>query len=196
MTISCQLFLLKTTELLYAGIVKRTSLRVFLVDDIKGRFTIVHNSFAGSSHFFSILVHMMKSGAAMHFHFLLLMLLATLMMATVAKAQYRGGGDYRDGMYGQFCPGSRRGGPYGGRNPVATVDQARQAIEKCLATRGQGLYTGKIKENTLYFEVEVLDRNGAMVDEVIIHKRNGRVRSIYEPRGDTRSERGVLDAKE
>jgi hypothetical protein len=44
--------------------------------------------------------------------------------------------------------------------------------------------------------VEVLDRNGAMVDEVIIHKRNGRVRSIYEPRGDTRSERGVLDANE
>jgi hypothetical protein len=171
-------------------------LKTFFVTKIKGRFTIVHNAFAGSSHFFSILVYMMKSGAAMHFHFLLLILLATLMMATVAKAQYRGGGDYRDGMYGQFCPGSRRGGPYGGRNPVATVDQARQAIEKCLATRGQGLYTGKIKENRLYFEVEVLDRNGAMVDEVIIHKRNGRVRSIYEPCGDTRRERGVLDAKE
>jgi len=139
---------------------------------------------------------MMKSGAVMHFHFLLLILLSTLMMATVAKAQYRGGREYQDGMYGQFCPGSRRGGPYGGRNPVATIDQARQAIEKCLATRGQRLYTGKIKENTLYFEVEVLDRNGTMTDEVIIHKRNGRVRSIYEPRVDMHRERGVPNAKE
>jgi hypothetical protein len=169
-------------------------LRVFLVDDIKGRFTIVHNSFAGSSHFFSILVYMMKPGAAMHF--LLLILLASLMMTTVAEAQYRGRDEYRGPIYGQFCPGSRRGGPYGERNPVATVEQARQVIEKCSAIRNQGLHAGKIKENPVYFQAEILDRNGAMVDEAIIHKRNGRVRSIYEPRGDTRRERGVLNRKE
>ena len=95
-----------------------------------------------------------------------------------------------------FAPGRVGVALMGEETRVATVDQARQAIEKCLATRGQGLYTGKIKENTLYFEVEVLDRNGAMVDEVIIHRRNGRVRSIYEPRADARYLRGVLDAKE
>jgi hypothetical protein len=125
-----------------------------------------------------------------------LLLFTTMMMPDDAEAQYRGRDEYRGPIYGQFCPGSRRGGPYGERNPVTTVEQARQVIEKCSAIRNQELHAGKIKENPVYFQAEILDRNGAMVDEVIIHKRNGRARSIYEPRGDTQHVRGVLGTKE
>jgi hypothetical protein len=131
-----------------------------------------------------------------HLLLIFLLLSMTMMMPIDAEAQYRGRDEYRGPIYGQFCPGSRRGGPYGERNPVATVEQARQVIEKCSAIRNQEFHAGKIKENPVYFQAEILDRNGAMVDAVIIHKRNGRVRSIYDPRPDTQHVRGALDAKE
>jgi|GEM_PF-4923960 len=124
------------------------------------------------------------------------MLLPTMMLPAEAEAQYRGGRDYQGPLYGRFCPESRRGGPYGARTPVATVDQARQAIEKCLSVRNQGLHAGRTLDNRGYFEVEVMDRNGAIVDRLIVMKQNGRVRSIYEPRAETPHVRGVLDAKE
>ncbi len=129
------------------------------------------------------------------FVFFLLLCVST-MLTTDAMAQYRGGGEYRNGMYGQFCPGSRRGGPYGARNPVATVEEAAQAIEKCLSIGNQGLHAGRTLDNRGYFEVEVVDRNGAMVDRLVVVKQSGRVRSIYETRSDMQHARGVLDAKE
>lgn len=118
------------------------------------------------------------------------------MMATVAKAQYRRGGEYQGPQYGQFCPGSGRGGPYGARTPVATVEEATQAIEKCLSMRNQGLHARRTTDNRGYFEVEVMDRNGAIVDRLIVVKQNGRVRSIYEHRADTQHVRGLPDAKD
>lgn len=135
-----------------------------------------------------------KSSAILLLPFLLL--LTTMMAPADAGAQYRGGRGYRSGLYGQFCDGSHRGGPFGTRNPVTTVEQARQVIEKCLALRGQGLHTGTTFDRAGYFELEVLGGNGLPVDRVIVHKRSGRVRSIYEPRDDTRYVREVLDAKE
>jgi len=92
--------------------------------------------------------------------------------------------------------GRVRGGPYGAQTPVATVEEATQAIEKCLSIRHQGLHAGRTLDNRGYFEVEVMDRNGAIVDRLIVVKQNGRVRSIYEPRVDMRRERGVPNAKE
>lgn len=128
--------------------------------------------------------------------FLFLLLFITMTIPADAGAQYRGGREYQGELYGQFCPGSRRGGPYGGRNPVATVQQATQAIEKCLSIRNQGLHTGRTLDNRGYFEVELADRNGVIVDRLIVVKRNGRVRSIYETPAETQHVRGVLGAKE
>lgn len=118
------------------------------------------------------------------------------MLPAGASAQYRGGREYQGPPYGQFCPESRRGGPYGGRTPVDTVEEAAQAIEKCLTIRNQGLRAGRTLDNRGYFEVEVVDRNGAMVDRLVVVKQSGRVRSIYETRSDMQRVRGVLDAKE
>jgi len=124
-----------------------------------------------------------------------LLLFTTLMVPDDAGAQYRGGREFQGPLYGQFCPGSRRGGPYGARTPVANVEEATQAIEKCLSVRNQGLHAGRTLDNRGYFEVEVMDRNEAIVNRLIVVKQNGRVRSIYEPRADTQHVRGVLDAK-
>jgi len=125
-----------------------------------------------------------------------LLLFTTLMVPDDVGAQYRGGREYQNQLYGQFCPGSHRGGPYGGRNPVSTVEQATQAIEKCLSIRNQGLHTGRTLDKRGYFEIEVADRNGSIVDRLIVVKRNGRVRSIYETPVETQHARGVLNAKE
>lgn len=78
---------------------------------------------------------------------------------------------------------------------MTTAEQARQILEKPLALRGQGLHTGTIFDRAGYFELELLGGNGLPVDHVIVNKRSGRVRSIYEPRDDTRHVREVLDAK-
>jgi hypothetical protein len=70
-------------------------------------------------------------------------------------------------------------GPYGVRKPVKTADEAKQVVEKYFSSCGQALRCGKIEEKNLYFEAEVLDRNGAIIDKAIIDKRTGRIRSIF-----------------
>ncbi len=85
---------------------------------------------------------------------------------------------YRGMPYGQFCPG-RGWGPYGARKAVKNVDEARQVMESYFAPLQEGVRTGKIEEKPLYFEVEILGRDGALIDKAIVDKRTGRIRSIY-----------------
>jgi len=83
------------------------------------------------------------------------------------------------GPYGSFCPGPRWGGPYGARTPVRTADAARQMIETFFASCGQTIKVGKMEERKWYFQAEVLDEKGNLIDLVIVDKRSGRLRSIY-----------------
>jgi hypothetical protein len=87
-------------------------------------------------------------------------------------------GAYRGMPYGQFCPG-RGWGPYGARKAVKNVDEARQVMESYFAPLREGVRTGKIEEKPLYFEVEILGKDGALIDKAIVDKRTGRIRSIY-----------------
>ncbi len=73
--------------------------------------------------------------------------------------------------------GGFRGGAYGEKRAVATADDARRVLQEYFGKRG--LRTGDIREKELYFEADILDRSGAVVDKVIVNKRNGRIRSIY-----------------
>jgi hypothetical protein len=66
---------------------------------------------------------------------------------------------------------------YGAKAPVATVEEARAALEEHY--KGTDLKVGKIEEKELYFEAEVLDKKGEVSDRVVIDKRTGRIRSIY-----------------
>jgi hypothetical protein len=85
---------------------------------------------------------------------------------------------YKGMPYGHFCPGQGRG-PYGKRMPVATADQAKQVIEAYFAAMGENVGTGTIEERRLFFEVEILGKDGVLIDRAIVDKRTGRIRSIY-----------------
>jgi hypothetical protein len=108
--------------------------------------------------------------------------LAILIAPAVSEAQPwgpgRGPGYYEGGPYGRYCPG-RHWGPYGARRAVKTADEARQAIEKYFSDSGQKVQVGKIEERRWYFEAEITDLDGKLVDRLIIDKRAGRIRSIY-----------------
>ncbi len=109
---------------------------------------------------------------------LLVVLLIVLMTPVASVAQPGGPGGYQGMPYGHFCPGMGMG-PYGMRKPVRTADEAKQVIDKYFSSRGQQLRCGKIDEKNLYFEAEILDGNGTLIDKAIVDKRTGRIRSIY-----------------
>lgn len=66
---------------------------------------------------------------------------------------------------------------YGQKKPVRNIREARRALLDY--THGKGLRIGQIKEKKLFFEAVITDKNGNMVDKVIIDKRTGRIRSIF-----------------
>jgi hypothetical protein len=115
----------------------------------------------------------------MRFVFLFLTLITTMILSSAAEARRHGPGEYRGALYGQFCPGSRRGGPYGAGEPIGTADQAKRAIETCFAATSQPVHIGKIEEKKSYFLVQILGLGGEVIDTVVVDKRSGRIRSIY-----------------
>lgn len=73
--------------------------------------------------------------------------------------------------------GSSERGEYGEKRAVSSEDEARQILKRYFSKRGVRI--GKITEKELYFEAEIRDRGGNLVDIVIVDKRTGRIRSIY-----------------
>ncbi len=57
------------------------------------------------------------------------------------------------------------------------VEEARKRLEEFYAD--EEVVVGKITERELHFEAEVKDKDGDLVDRVIIDKRSGRIRSTY-----------------
>jgi hypothetical protein len=79
--------------------------------------------------------------------------------------------------YGQ---GKRYGvteGSYGERRPVKTAKEAEKILKGIF--KGRDVRIGEIKERELFFEAEIRDGNGRLIDRVIIDKRTGRARSIF-----------------
>jgi hypothetical protein len=94
-------------------------------------------------------------------------------------AERRGWGWYEGRPYGDYCTGKRWGGPYGMRKPVKTEAEARQVIERYFAARRMAVLVGRVEERKWFFLAEILDRDGTIIDETIVDKRTGRIRSIY-----------------
>jgi hypothetical protein len=57
------------------------------------------------------------------------------------------------------------------------MEDARKHLEKYF--EGQDVVIGTIAEQGMFFKADVKDRQGKLIDQVIIHKRSGRIRSIY-----------------
>ncbi len=80
------------------------------------------------------------------------------------------------GPYGGYCEGPRWGW-YGARTPVTTMEDARKHLEKYY--EGQDVAIGTITEQGMFYKADIKDSKGKLIDQVIIHKRSGRIRSIY-----------------
>jgi hypothetical protein len=81
-------------------------------------------------------------------------------------------GDQSEGPYG-----GSGGGTYGERQRVGTRDDAKKVLKEYFSKRDVAI--GEIREKQYYFEADILDKSGKLVDKVIVDKRTGRIRSIY-----------------
>jgi|GEM_PF-1018100 len=73
--------------------------------------------------------------------------------------------------------GKRRGDWYGARQPVANATDARGLLLNYFA--GQGYTVSEVTERRWGFKAAILDKDGKVVDRVMIDKRSGRIRSLY-----------------
>ncbi|NTV48570.1 MAG: hypothetical protein HGB32_15820 [Geobacteraceae bacterium] len=73
--------------------------------------------------------------------------------------------------------GKRRGDWYGARKPVANEAEARTLLLNYFA--GQGYTVSEITERRWGFRAEIINKDGKVVDRVMIDKRSGRIRSMY-----------------
>jgi hypothetical protein len=73
--------------------------------------------------------------------------------------------------------GSSGGGTYGEKQQVGTKDDAKKLLREYFANKDVTI--GKIREKQYYFEADIMDKSGKLVDKVIVDKRTGRIRSIY-----------------
>ena len=73
--------------------------------------------------------------------------------------------------------GGSKAGMYGEKREIKTSADAQKILKDYFSKRDVRIK--EIKEKELYFEAEILDKNGTLIDKVIIDKRTGRIRSIY-----------------
>ena len=78
--------------------------------------------------------------------------------------------------YGDYKKGAADTG-YGEKRPVTTVEDARKVLAAYFAKKDVRI--GEIREQELFFEADIRDKNDNLVDKVIVDKRTGRIRSTY-----------------
>ncbi len=67
-------------------------------------------------------------------------------------------------------------GRYGERSTVMNEDAARGVLREYYQNSAT---IGRIREKKHYFDAEIMDKEGRVVDRVIIDRRSGRIRSAY-----------------
>lgn len=102
-----------------------------------------------------------------------LILIALISLVTLAFAEP----GVRQRPFGAYCPDGRRGA-YGERLEVKDLKSAKEIIKK-FYEKNDDITIGDIIERRGFFEVTIYDKKGNLIDILIIHKRSGRIRSIY-----------------
>jgi hypothetical protein len=69
------------------------------------------------------------------------------------------------------------GSTYGEKQRVGTKDKARKLLKEYFSNRDVTI--GEIREKQYYFEADITDKKGKLLDKVIVDKRTGRIRSTY-----------------
>lgn len=94
-----------------------------------------------------------------------------------------GGPDWCKNERGMCSPemrgrcGKRRGDWYGASQPVTTAAEAREQLQSYFT--GQGFTVSEVTEKRWGFRANIIDKDGKTVDQVMIDKRSGRIRSLY-----------------
>ncbi len=94
---------------------------------------------------------------------------------------YCGGGPgMQRGQGGWYCPwqGQQTGTPVAKPGQPLTADQAKAMVEQNIAGN-PNLKAGKVTEIDGAYEVEVLTKNGSLVDKVQVNEQTGWFRSAY-----------------
>jgi hypothetical protein len=78
--------------------------------------------------------------------------------------------------YGGYCKGPKWGW-YGAKRSISTVHEARELVTEFLGDTD--LSTGEIQDRPTYYEVEIKDEAGEVIDLLIVDKRTCRIRSAY-----------------
>ena len=72
--------------------------------------------------------------------------------------------------------GKRRGDWYGASQPVVSAVEARALLQNYFT--GQEYSVSGVTEKKWGFRAEIFDKDGKMIDRVMIDKRSGRIRSL------------------
>ncbi|MDD2734308.1 MAG: hypothetical protein PHF56_10245 [Desulfuromonadaceae bacterium] len=73
--------------------------------------------------------------------------------------------------------GKRRGDWYGARQPVSSTAEAEQLLSNYYA--GQEYSVSGVTEKKWGYKAVILDKDNNVIDQVMIDKRSGRIRSLY-----------------
>lgn len=104
-------------------------------------------------------------------------LAAVLIIADLSFAEQTKQGLIQYPTYGQYRR-SYKWGWYGAKRIVKTPVEANEIILQFYVPR-HGIRIHRVIESPLFYQAEILNSKGVLLDMVIIDKRTGRIRSIY-----------------
>lgn len=108
---------------------------------------------------------------------LLVSLAAVLTMADFSFAEQTKQGLVQCPAYGHYWR-SYKWGWYGAKRTVKTPVEANEIILQFYVPQ-KGIHIHRVIESPLFYQAEIINTKGVLVDKVIIDKRTGRIRSIY-----------------
>jgi hypothetical protein len=112
----------------------------------------------------------------------LILICAILAFISISESSYAQPADPKQKLnqcpvYGQYWK-SYKWGWYGAKRMVRTPVEAHEILQQFYVTH-KGVKIHRIIEGPTFYRAEIMDKNGALVDMVIIDKSTGRIRSIY-----------------
>jgi hypothetical protein len=95
-----------------------------------------------------------------------------------------GGPGMQEQQGGWYCPWMGSGGTMGPQAPVAkpgqplSADQAKAMVEQHISGN-PNLKAGKVTEKNGAYEVDIVTKDGSLVDKIQVSKQTGWFRSVY-----------------
>tara|TARA_B100000683_G_scaffold244547_1_gene254855 strand:- start:171 stop:605 length:435 start_codon:yes stop_codon:yes gene_type:complete len=88
--------------------------------------------------------------------------------------------DMMGGLFGGNSEQNSQGNSRNGNNALVVTSQSQaEGMVKNQIARNPNVQTGAVIERTDDFTVDVLTKDGAVIDQMVVDKRSGNIRSIY-----------------